>query len=128
MSCSLGAVALPDQLFWSDEFADAEMATATRRTVGGASRYWQRSRSGGRLITLEVVRPWCWITLETVEALYALARAGGTHLLTLDSHQFWIRFRDPPLDIQPLSLSRETGETLSSAPRWSGKILLEEVI
>lgn len=128
MSCSIGAVPLPDQLFWPDEFADAEMATATRRTIGGASRYWQRPRSGGRLITLEAVRPWCWLTDETVEALYALARAGGTHLLILDANQFWVRFRDPPLDIQPLSLIRETGETLSSAPRWSGKILLEEVI
>lgn len=127
MSCAIGLVALPDRLFWSDEYADAGAALASKRTIGGLLRTWSGTRTGGRPITLKIVRPYAWLTDEQAADLHALAAVPGQiYLLQLDARHFRIRFRDPPFNLTPLILACEAGETLSRGTLWEGEILLEE--
>lgn len=127
MTCSIDEITLPSQLFWAERYQDAGQAVATRRTIGGRNRVWAAARLGGRTITLEVNAPWCYLPDDTAEALHALAKLGEVHTLVLDDEFFWVRFRDPPLELSPAQPQRAPGGTLLGAKYWTGKINLLEM-
>lgn len=126
MANALGPVTLPDGttdegvLIWVDQHDWTPVAQVRRRTLAGTLVVAETPLSGGRPITLEATPDSGWLTQATVDALEALARAGGIWTLTFDGYQANVTFRyqDGPLAFHPI------------APKWDryvGFIRLQEV-
>lgn len=91
---TLGAVAIPEDVWWTDEFAWTPVAQATTRSLTGARIVQLGVKLKGRPITLASSDRGGWVTRATVLALRALADApGATYTLALaDGRSFTVAF------------------------------------
>ncbi|CAI10232.1 hypothetical protein ebB249 [Aromatoleum aromaticum EbN1] len=90
----LGTVAIPEDVWWSDEFAWNPVAQATTRSLTGARLVQLGVKLKGRPITLASSERGGWVTRGTVLSLRALADVpGATYTLTLaDGRTFTVAF------------------------------------
>lgn len=94
----IDTIALPDGLFWSDEFAPLAVAHALKRRLDGGIVVYPRLLTAGRDITLVASDDYP-ITRAQAAALNALAaQVGASYALTLRDAAFQVMFRhqDPP--------------------------------
>lgn len=99
---ALATVTLPDNLYWSDEFAWDPNAQQSEYTLTGALIVEESTRQAGRPITLAGA----WVDRATVQALRALAATpGDIQTLTLpDARSFQVLFRrgDQAIEAAPI--------------------------
>ncbi len=107
MSLSLGGIALPDDLKWTDEFTWSPVVRSQRYGLTGALIIQEAVRQSGRPITLAAKREalgYIWVARSTIEALSVLVRTplwSGT-LTLADSRTFTVAFRDDGLIAEPV--------------------------
>ncbi len=103
MSITLGAVTLPGDLRWADEFAWSPLAQSSEYSLTGALIVQEAVKQAGRPITLEAQRD-TWVTRATVLAVQALAETPGwSGTLTLhDGRTFTVGFRDDRINAEPI--------------------------
>ena len=107
MSITLGTIALPTDLHWSDEFDWSPVAQETEYTLAGALAIETGVMQAGRPITLEGGEDRAWATRATVLLLQAAAALPGeTMTLTLnDARTFTVAFRHgdgAPVEARPI--------------------------
>lgn len=101
MPVTLGAIPLPDDLVWIDEFAAEPVAQAMQRTLGGVNVIEETALVAGRPITLGADDQ--WVGRTTVLALRALAAVPGqTHTLNLRGDIYTVAFRRPAIEARPV--------------------------
>ncbi|PJK00847.1 hypothetical protein CO641_02435 [Lysobacteraceae bacterium NML91-0213] len=100
MSVLLGAIELPGDLRWADEFAWGPVASQVEVACNGALWVEESAQLAGRPITLEsgtdAYGHWAVVSRQTVEALWTLASAPLAAPLVLvleDGRTFNVRFR-----------------------------------
>lgn len=110
----LDAIALDEDLIWSDEYQWSPVARTSEYTLTGAMVYEESIKQVGRPITIECkpesqselagTRNLIWMKRSTVDALYAkLATPGLEMTLTLsDSRTFQVVFRDQGFEARPV--------------------------
>ena len=103
MAITLGAVTLPGDLRWADEFAWSPLVQQTEYSLTGALIVQEATKLAGRPITLEAQRD-TWVTRATVLAVQALAETPGwSGTLTLhDGRTFTVGFRDDRISAEPI--------------------------
>jgi len=103
MSITLGAVTLPGDLRWADEFAWSPLVQSSEYSLTGALIVQEAVKLAGRPITLEAQRD-TWVTRATVLAVQALAETPGwSGTLTLhDGRTFTVGFRDDRISAEPV--------------------------
>jgi hypothetical protein len=91
---TLGALALPAGMIWTDEFDWRAVETAQEYALTGALILDAATRQAGRPITLEGADDHGWLTRTQLAALYGLtASPDDTYTLTLaDGRQFLVTF------------------------------------
>jgi hypothetical protein len=106
----LGAITLPEDLPWADEFAAGSdlVAHDERVTITGALVVQASAQQAGRKMTLEA-RGFAPVTLATVKALRALAATpGAVYTITLaDGREFDVMFRrsdGPAIEAVPIKV------------------------
>lgn len=104
MSITLGAVTLPGDLRWADEFAWAPVVQSSEYSLTGALIVQEAVKLAGRPITLEATQDGLWVTRATVLAVQALAETPGwSGTLTLhDGRTFTVGFRDDRISAEPV--------------------------
>lgn len=98
---SLGALTLPADPVWRDEFPPDWSAVEQREDYGltGALIVQMGVRQKGRPITLDVG----WLSRADLLTLYGLAEAANvSYSLVIPQGTFTVRFRRPPLDVTPI--------------------------
>jgi hypothetical protein len=100
MPITLGAISLPDDMEWTDEFAWLPVGQQVEVTLGGSLLVEESQQLAGRPITLEGRMDgntgFALVSRATVLALRALAAAPLTAPLVLtlaDTRSFSVRFR-----------------------------------
>ena len=103
MSITLGAVTLPGDLRWADEFSWTPLVQSSEYSLTGALIVQEATKLAGRPITLEAQRD-TWVTRATVLAVQALAETPGwSGTLTLhDGRTFTVGFRDDRISAEPI--------------------------
>ncbi len=103
MSITLGAVTLPGDLRWADEFSWTPLVQSSEYSLTGALIVQEAAKLAGRPITLEAQRD-TWVTRATVLAAQALAETPGwSGTLTLhDGRTFTVGFRDDRISAEPI--------------------------
>lgn len=104
---TLGAVSLPGDLRWSDEFAWTSVARSADYSLTGALIVQEAVKQAGRPITLEAKSEslgYVWLDRFTLLALKTLAETPlWTGPLTLaDGRSFTVAFRDDGLTAEPV--------------------------
>lgn len=107
MAILLGAISLPGDLRWSDEFAWSPVSRESEYSLTGALIVQESAKLAGRPITLEArdeAQGYVWLTRSTILALKALADTPGwTGTLTLeDGRSFSVAFRADGLEAAPV--------------------------
>lgn len=112
MACRLGAIDLPEDVEWVDEFKWSPVAQQVEVTCGGALIIEESAQLKGRPITLRGAfdgrAGFALPTRAVIKALYALAstpRSAPLQLLLEDGRTFNVRFRytdGAPLEAEPL--------------------------
>ena len=105
----LGALHLPGDLIWEDEFdwAVVERSDTPEFTLSGAPVFEESSKTAGRPITLVAKsesRGPIWITRQTVLSLQTMAASPDT-IMTLvlsDLRSFRVRFRGDAVQATPV--------------------------
>lgn len=81
---TLGAIAIPEDVWWTDEFAWTPVERAETRSLTGARIVQLGVKQGGRPITLESNPRGGWVPRATVAALQAQRATPGEQItLTL---------------------------------------------
>ena len=101
MAVTLGGIALPDDIVWTDELAWTPVAQAIARTLSGGQIIEETALQGGRPITLG---GGVWAPRSTVLALRALAAtATQTHTLDQRGDSYSVVFVRPnPITATPV--------------------------
>lgn len=111
---TLGAIALPPDLQWADEFSWVALGMTAKTSLTGAEIVQSGALQAGRPITLQGGTDFAWLDYATVEALRTQATAAGAvYPLTLpDGRTFQVRYRceDTPVEGTPV-LHRATPDT-----------------
>jgi len=106
MANSLGALSLPDQIIWADQYNFAPVAGQAVRTIAGGFAMFTQSMAAGQPVTLEARDGVAWLTQANVDTLMTMAAQAGTvFLLTLGALSFNVRFAHhtpPVVDFSPL--------------------------
>ena len=91
---TLGAVQIPEDVWWTDEFAWKAVEQSSSRSLTGARIVHLGTKTKGRPITLTSNERGGWVPRSTVLALRALADTHGiTYTLTLaDGRAFQVQF------------------------------------
>lgn len=89
---TLGAIQIPEDVWWTDEFAWNELAQETETGLDGALIIHQGVRLEGRPITLASNAPGGWVPRGTVLALHAQRALPDTRLALIlaDGRQFTV--------------------------------------
>jgi len=117
---TLGAVSLPGDLRWSDEFAWTSVARSADYSLTGALIVQEAVKQAGRPITLEAKSEslgYIWLDRFTLLALKTLAETPeweGT-LTLADDRTFSVAFRDDGLTAEPVYHQTHTA-ALDSLP------------
>jgi hypothetical protein len=124
---SLGAVTLPDDTFWEDEFGWTAIDSAKRYTLGGRLKVEHFNKNQGRNITLSVL----WITLAQLRSLEAMRdEAYGINTYTApngSSYQTKFRHEDSaPLEVTPV-VNRPNYEVCPDESYFDVKIKLIQI-
>ena len=105
MAITLDSLQLPDNLRWVDEYAWQPVEMSRGYTLGGRLVVETARMLTGRPITLSDEH--AWIRRADLEALSAMAAAGGVHTLTLhDGRLFRVvwRYDEPPvIEAEPVA-------------------------
>jgi hypothetical protein len=105
---SLGAVTLPDDAVWTDEFGWSAVARSEEYSLTGALIVQVGARQAGRPITVDAG----WLTRSVLLALETLAAApDATYTLVLPQGTHTVRFRDPPFAVKPIRLLADPAST-----------------
>jgi hypothetical protein len=86
MSINLDALALPQDLFWSDEFDWTPVVQRQSRTEAGALVLEESPRINGRPITLEGGDGFGWASRQLVGQLQNLQQEASADPMTLTIH------------------------------------------
>lgn len=91
---TLGAVKIPEDVWWTDEFAWKAVEQSSSRSLTGARIVQVGLKTKGRPITLTSNERGGWVPRSTVLALRALADTPGiTYTLTLaDGRAYQVQF------------------------------------
>lgn len=111
---TLGAVAIPRGMIWTDELDWSPVETSAEPGITGASVVDVFVLTDGRPITLVGSESAGWITRATLIALHALAAdPGATYTLTLaDERTFTVRFiGKTPIEAKPIARPELPGDT-----------------
>jgi hypothetical protein len=94
MAIQLDSLALPDDLYWSDEYESQSVSQSVRRTLDGGIVVYHSENSAGRAITLESSDESGWARRSLVKDIAALASvAGGQFVLVIRGEVFNVVFR-----------------------------------
>lgn len=104
------ALALPDDLLWTDEHAWTPAVASVSYLVTGALLVQSATRQAGRPITLTGAVDMAWVPRSTITTLHAwaavpLSASAGRFELTLaDARVFTVAFRhaDTPIEAEPV--------------------------
>ena len=104
------ALALPDDLLWSDEHAWTPAVASVSYLLTGALLVQSATRQAGRPITLTGAIDMAWVTRGTVTTLHAWAAvpldtdAGRFQLTLADGRVFTVAFRhaETPIEAEPV--------------------------
>ncbi|MBI5058969.1 hypothetical protein HZB60_04185 [candidate division KSB1 bacterium] len=99
MTKTLGGVALPPQLEWTDKLEPYSVAQSVTRTLGGTPVVFAQSLMAGRPVTLEARQGTCWLELAVATAILQLAALpDGVYPLVWGLEAFNVVFRhhEPP--------------------------------
>ncbi|MCR9089879.1 hypothetical protein [Algiphilus sp.] len=101
MAVTLGGIALPDDIVWTDELDWEPVAQARARTLNGGQIIEETTLQGGRPITLG---GGVWVPRSTVLSLRTLAAtAAQTHTLDLRGDTYTVAFVRPnPIQAVPV--------------------------
>jgi hypothetical protein len=106
------SIDLPDDLYWSDEFAWCPVAQQQDRTLQGTLIVEESVMTAGRPITLEGADDMAWVTREKMLQLETLRNMSGTvFTLTMkDDRSFTVRFNNAgvSVDTRPLMTWKQT--------------------
>jgi hypothetical protein len=110
---TLGTLALPDGLRWTDEFAWSPVAQSTASSLTGALLIQEGTRSAGRPLTLTGGRNWAWMNRTELLALQTLldTQTDGLTLALHDGRQIPVipaRDGDGPLSASPVPVVRDS--------------------
>jgi hypothetical protein len=93
MAITIGAVTLPSDLRWADEFDTSQIAQNTQRSLSGALVISESVKTEGRSIKLTGDDEGAWISRSVLLQLRALAEQNNTnHVLDLNGTSFNVRF------------------------------------
>lgn len=98
-------VTLPDDLFWSDEFAWSPVASSLEYSTTGAALIDVGTKLSGRPMTLAAEENTCWTTRSTVDALKVMADVAGLEItLTIYTKTYTVIFApgEKPFDAEPV--------------------------
>lgn len=111
MTIKLGAIDLPADLEWQDEFAWTPVQQAAERTLTGKLGIEEATKIKGRPITLHGGQNAAWVTRATVTALAATLTAGGIMTLVYHGTTYKVKWRhnDTPIDATPVVRTRNPG-------------------
>lgn len=98
---TLGALTLPADLLWSDEFDWTPIQQSKAYTLTGALVIESGKMLAGRPITLTGGQDYAWANRATIKSLYALLDTDPTLTLTLnDARAFSVKFAHDGQPIQ----------------------------
>lgn len=106
----LNGIVLPEDLFWSDEFAWSAVRQSTDLTLTGGLIVEEAAQQAGRPITLADG----WASRLIVEQLYALVQQPGqVHTLSLRGQSYPVMFRhaDGALAANPIQAVTDPDST-----------------
>ena len=93
MPNTLGALTLPDQMMWTDQYAWSPAAGQAQRTIAGGLALFTQSLTKGRPITLEAQDGVAWLTQQQVEEIMAMAaQPGAAFTLNWNGETHTVRF------------------------------------
>lgn len=108
-------IALPNELFWSDEFTWCPVSANHTRLLQGGFLVEESLATGGRSITLEGASDMAWVTRSTVASLIALRnQIGRTFTLTMkDARIFIVKFDQTVVSVEanPVLSWKQTSDT-----------------
>lgn len=102
---TLGTLAIPRGMVWTDEFDWHAVEKATEYSLNGKLLIDMAKRQAGRAITLQGVNDAGWIQRSVLQQLYALAAdPGAVHALQLaDGRTFSVQFAPgAPIEARPV--------------------------
>lgn len=98
---TLGAIQLPDDLIWINEFDWSPIVQSRSYTLTGAQIVESGKMLAGRPITMAGDETSAWISRATLKSLYALLDTDPAMLLTLhDGRSFNVKFDHAQQPIQ----------------------------
>lgn len=103
---TLGALAIPRGMVWSDEFDWHAVEKSTQYSLTGALLVDVATRQAGRAITLQGSEDAGWIARSVLQQLHALAALpGAVHVLQLaDGRTFDVQFAPgTPVEARPIA-------------------------
>jgi hypothetical protein len=105
MSITLGALTLPEDLIWSDEFAASPMVRSKAYAVDGSLHLSAARKLKGLPITLTGDVSSAWVARGLLKQLWALLDSPAALTLTLnDGRTFQVAFDggETPIQTQPI--------------------------
>lgn len=112
MAITLGAITLPGDLVWQDEFNWSPVQQSEERGLTGALIVQTGVKSAGRPITLGGGRHRVWIDRAALAVLYASVANNAAMTLTLhDNRTFTVRWRnsEQPIDAEQVAGIADAG-------------------
>ena len=106
MAITLGAITLPEDLVWEDEFEWTPVEDSIDTALSGSLVIQSGTRAKGRPITLSGTESHAWAPRSLVESLKVLADAPpGSLTLSYHGREFPVRFRygEKPYTARPVS-------------------------
>ena len=93
MSITLDAIALPEDLIWSNEYDWSKVTQDVKKSLTGALIIQESSQSEGRLITLTGGTDFAWITKATLDLIQAeIDTVDNTMILTINGQAYTVIF------------------------------------
>ena len=93
MSITLDAIALPEDLIWSNEYDWSKVAQDVKKSLTGALIIQESSQAKGRLITLTGGIDFAWVTKATLDLIQAeIDTVDNTMILTINGQAYTVMF------------------------------------
>lgn len=103
---TLGALTLPDQIIWVDQYSYIPIVGQAERTLGGAIVLFNQAASKGRPITLEARDGVAWLTQAQIDSIITMASSLGTaYLFTYNGESYDVQFAhaiQPVVEFTPI--------------------------
>ncbi|MDH5637427.1 MAG: hypothetical protein OEZ04_02940 [Nitrospinota bacterium] len=106
MPNTLGALTLPDQMLWTDQYSWSPAAGQAQRTIAGGLALFTQSMIKGRPVTLEAADGVAWLTQQQVDDIMAMAaQPGAAFTLSWEGEMSTVRFAHhapPVVEFSPI--------------------------